>query len=841
MTPTRAAVDGGRHRRLARVAAQAQTLAARKDRNILRTMKWLPPQVAFHRCDAPEKLLRMGNQGGKAQPNDAKVLTPTGWRLMGDLRVGDQVIAGDGSTTVVTGVFPQGMRPIVRMTFDDGATTRCDLDHLWVVKDRAARFRPEHSRYGQWGILTAREILHWGQEPKAANAVAIPVIGRADPRTSTLPLDPYLLGALIGDGGMSGGSITLTSADQQVVDEVAACLPAGAEIVQGNQPYAWRIRGTTRDRSHMVNPVLIAIRQMGLDCTGEHKFIPPEYLFAGSDQRLALLQGLMDTDGSISAPMGMMEYSSTSQRLAEDVQALVRSLGGKASVSRRQTVCVVSPTDRRPGAPSYRVRIRLPGVDVFRLERKRSRRRDPVSTCNERVLRTIVPDGEAECRCISVAHPSRTYVTDDYIVTHNTWAGLAEMVWRCLGEHPFLDVPSGPIEAWIVCTSHAQSINIQGKLWELLPKDEIVPGTVYNPETGFRGKNKAVRFKNGSIIRIKTTRQGALNLAGATIDVVLVDELTTRRVYTELLKRVMRRGGVMLLTLTPINADSRWLQERVDAGFVVDLHYRFEPANFIPVGETEPIRIRNPQTGQNVPADAAWVAAQIAQTPEDERDTVCHGEWPSGDVERELRGFRDSHIFRDGQRLPEFVRLALAFDHGERAGREIALLLGQAGDGRVWCLGEYASTGSSSLEDDARAVRDLLTRRGLTLADVDIAVGDINSAGAMARGVTVNEVLNGLFVELAGGHLPWRIRPATKGTGSVDDRTILLNSALASDRIRVHESCKRTIDSMRRWKGQRNRLKDPIDAFGYGYHELSPPGGAKPRAIALRRAMGGAR
>lgn len=418
-----------------------------------------------------------------------------------------------------------------------------------------------------------------------------------------------------------------------------------------------------------------------------------------------------------------------------------------------------------------------------------------------------------------------------------SYAALAEVVWRCLGEHPYLDVPAGPIEAWIVCVSDGQSLNIQAKLWELLPKDEVVPGTVFTPEGGFRGKNKAVRFKNGSVIRIKRTRQGALNMSGATIDVVMIDELTTRRVYNELRKRVMRRGGVMLLAICPINADSRWLQERVDAGQIADLHYRMTPELFVPLGDQRPIAIRDPQTGENRPADAAWVARQIEDTDEEEREVVCHGEWPSGEVDRELRGFRDSHIFGDSARLPAFVRIALTFDHGERAGREVALLLGWTGS-QCWVLGEYASTGTTSLEDDARAVRALLERRGLRLEDVDVAIGDVNSAGAMARGMTVNEILTGYFAAMNGNRAPFRVMPAEKGTGSVDDRTILLNSAFAADRIRVHDSCRRLIDSARRWKGQRSRLKDPIDALGYGYLELAPASGARSARIQLRRAQG---
>lgn len=423
-------------------------------------------------------------------------------------------------------------------------------------------------------------------------------------------------------------------------------------------------------------------------------------------------------------------------------------------------------------------------------------------------------------------------------------AGLAEVIWRCNGEHPYLEVPTKPIEAWIVCASWQQSIAIQQKFWALVPKELLDKRVVFDDARGFKGKNPVVRFKNGSIVRFKTTKQGAFNLASATIDLVLIDELTSPATYTQLQKRVMRRGGTILITLTPVNAPHQsWvdsLRDRVQKGQVVDLHYTWGEWLFRPI--TPGIRGEaannndHLRTETDVPMDAAWCAKIRAMTPDEEVGIVLDGDWPVGDEKREMRGFSDRNLFRAIPAGVEFVLYGLGFDHGEKSGREVCQLVGLDRKGVVWVLGEVVSTGATELEDDAAEVRKLVESWGLALHHVSIAVGDINSAGAMARGRTVNGILEQYFAEMNGGKLPFRIDAANKAEGSVDDRTIRMNSALAGNRIRVHESCRRLIQAMRAWKGQNNRQKDPIDALGYVFDKIAPVRQVRPDRVRVGRA-----
>jgi phage terminase large subunit-like protein len=844
---------------LLRAAQGAQIIAERNSESQLKAFEgqWLPHQVDFMSLDAPEKLLRLGNQGTKAQPLDAKILTPDGWKRMGDIRVGDEVIAGDGTITQVTGVYPQGVKQIYRVTFEDGATTECCADHLWKVQDGEARFRKatDHAgasaRLGQWQVLPLATIMdRWGMEPTPRRRVAIPVVGAAPGRRNPVRLDPYLLGVLLGDGGFRDYGVTLSSADSEIVAAVERILlPSGTELKHINR-YDYRITTGTMGgdpRSRPRNFVLDELRALGLGGKGSHeKFVPDAYKHNNRDTRLSVLQGLMDTDGTV-GDHGTISFTSTSEQLAQDVLDLVRSLGGKGRIVSRETTYTYKG-EKRSGRTAYTVRIRISGVPVFRLKRKLERCHDSSRTQN-RVLHRIEPTRMAEAQCIRVAHPDHTYVTDDYIVTHNTTTGLAEVYYRCTGKHPFIKVPQRPIEAWIVCASWSQSVAIQKKFWELVPKEDLDPSVKFNPERGFRGKNPVVKFKNGSIVRFKTTRQGALNLASATIDLVLIDELPTLRVYTELLKRVMFNGGQIILTLTPVNAPSAWLQKRVAEGHIVERHWRFTPALFVPMqpGETlekarerlrtgkvpdgaEPIRSAD-ANGRVVVKDAAWVAEQIAKTPEEEREVVCHGEWPAGDVERELRAFDNKNKF-DGTRLPRFVAYGLGLDHGEKAGREVALFVAWTVSGELWVLGEYVSTGESGLDGDADGIRDMVESWGLTLDQIDVAVGDINSAGQLARGMSVNEYLEGRFAAMCGGQRPFRIDPADKTVG-VDERIIVLNTAFAGKRIRVHEDCQILIRACQMWRGKNNRLKDPIDALGYVYGKFVSLRGPRARKVRL--------
>jgi hypothetical protein len=392
-----------------------------------------------------QDMLVVGGKGvGKALAVDTRIVTPTGFRLIGDIRVGDQVIGRNGKPTTVLGVYPQGVKPGYRVTFSDGVSTICCDEHLWAVSTGKSRFAtPE---YNEWrhdlrklqgkvsmdyrprpgtckqiavrSLAEIRERMAKGYRPETNGRMSIPLTEPVEFEARQAPLDPYLLGVLIGDGCMSlDHGTSISSADQFVIDEVSAALAStGTEAVYAGQ-YDYRIVKTTRVKGTR-NPVSAVIRGLGLQVPSYEKFIPEEYKFSDVKTRIAVLQGLFDTDGS--ASKACVDFSTTSKQLADDVVFMVQSLGGLASMVPRIT-SYTHKGEIRKGRVSYRIHARLDsGFIPFRLPRKiqayRVRTKDPVLRHIER----IEPVGDREMVCIAVDAPDHLYVVDGFVVTHNT-------------------------------------------------------------------------------------------------------------------------------------------------------------------------------------------------------------------------------------------------------------------------------------------------------------------------------------------------------------------------------------------------------------------------------------
>jgi len=355
---------------------------------------------------------------GKAQPLDCKVLTPTGWTTMGEVHPGDSIVNPSGGTTIVKAVFPQGKKPVFRVRFSDGAETRCCNDHLWLVQDINHRNRKQRGKVVSTGDL--RQILpgkRWIPlvEPVSFNAHC------------DLPIDPYVLGVLIGDGGLTKG-IYLSNPEPEIREKVQSRLPAELALFATAAGSNLDFRITTGIQGgvdYERNQILNELRKLGLHGKKSvDKFIPQVYLTASTWDRLELLHGLCDTDGSASP--GACEYSTSSEKLACDVRELVWSLGGTVTINDRIPKFTYRG-ERKTGAKSYRLWIRLPhGINPFFLSRKAEICDEPRGRVNPtRRIESIEPIGEAECQCLLIDSEDHTYVTDDYVVTHNTILGLS--------------------------------------------------------------------------------------------------------------------------------------------------------------------------------------------------------------------------------------------------------------------------------------------------------------------------------------------------------------------------------------------------------------------------------
>lgn len=354
---------------------------------------------------------------GKAQPLDARVRTLGGWKRMDELEVGDALASVDGQPSIVTGVFPQGVKQVYRITFSDGRSAECCAEHLWRV----------HSRHWDAArVLDTRELMRLLQSKRHQKRLWIERasgdFGHRDP----LPIDPWVLGALLGDGNLTGtGSVRFSTASPEILTLMEERMDEGM-IVNHAKYYDYRLIRQDRGRvpglmGAQPNPLRVGLDALQLSgLTSDQKFIPKLYLEACRLARLDLLRGLLDTDGWVEQ-WGSVRFSTSSAQLAQDVTALARSLGGWCSVSNKQPYFHNIAGMRVPGLPAYVCHISHPEPQsLFLLSEKQARA--PAMWRRQKRLNilTIEPTRQTPCQCISVSHPSRLYITDQDVVTHNT-------------------------------------------------------------------------------------------------------------------------------------------------------------------------------------------------------------------------------------------------------------------------------------------------------------------------------------------------------------------------------------------------------------------------------------
>lgn len=355
---------------------------------------------------------------GKAEYICNMVHTPEGQKKIGDIRPGDFVIGSSGCPVKVLQVHPQGVKPLYRVSFSDNTSLLVCEDHLWQVELNAGTRGPivlsTKQLMDQIGTIsltgTGRNKLKsytfstYFKKPNGGFRWKIPLVKPIQYQKYKTPLDAYALGLLLGDGSVTGRSIGFTTADKKLLDEL--CSRTGL-LARKVGKYDYRM---TIGKYGNHNPITAALRQLGLMGKNSHtKFIPDEYKYASVEDRLALLQGLMDTDGY--AGNHGAEYSTVSKRLAEDITGIVQSLGGTAPIRIK----------KGRGGISYNVRVKLSkGMLPFRLARKIATYQVPSKYPAVRYITDITYEKDDEAVCLSLDSADKLYVTEHAIVTHNT-------------------------------------------------------------------------------------------------------------------------------------------------------------------------------------------------------------------------------------------------------------------------------------------------------------------------------------------------------------------------------------------------------------------------------------
>lgn len=343
---------------------------------------------------------------GKAQPLWSKILTPNGWIDMGHVKVGDVVIGRDNDRGTVVEIFPQGVIDYYRVNFDDGTSSECSKDHLWEVLDSSRRTF-SNPKFEEFMTLTTDQIVS-----SLDNNYSVELCGSVvfdDSFDVDENIDGYLLGVILGCSCLRDSGLPMTLSDKQIWGKVEYALDKHKCHRSGS--YSDRISG---DDEH--NFVRDKLEDYGL--MGKHtdeKFVPECYKTAPVPVRHELLSGLLDTCGHISVKGGnRYEFKTTSEELAKDFCDLARSLNVKCEFkqvsSSRFKVCCVSSFN--PFWVNSK-RNRFHYSSTYN-SGKRSKR-----ICKK--IKSIEYVGKTGCQCIMVDNRSHTYITDDYVVTHNTW------------------------------------------------------------------------------------------------------------------------------------------------------------------------------------------------------------------------------------------------------------------------------------------------------------------------------------------------------------------------------------------------------------------------------------
>lgn len=426
-------------------------------------------------------VISMGKEMGflpGPQPLDAKVLTPEGWTTMGEIKPGDEVISRDGSPSKVLGVYPKGVKPVFKIVTDDGSETECCEDHLWFTQSK------EEKKRGKAGkVRSTEEIIGSLYNKKGKPNHYLPRNEAVEFTKKDLPIPPYSLGVLLGNGSFSN-SISFSSPDEEVIERVQEELSTlGGSLTWVPSQGCWNLNITgdlynnktarpvkltsVNDNTEVVyesigmavgdlscvnrstvhyrcenqsevdgiryeflekgktwqNPVKEPLDNLGLlGKKAWEKFIPSIYKYSSIEDRLDILRGLMDTDGTIKE-IGESSFCTSSETLASDIIEIVKSLGGRAVLRERdrreEEGGTIDGREIKSKRISYEFTVSLPQhINPFYVQRKADRHK--CSYIYDSKIVAVEQVGEKEVQCILIDNPEHLYLTDDFLVTHNT-------------------------------------------------------------------------------------------------------------------------------------------------------------------------------------------------------------------------------------------------------------------------------------------------------------------------------------------------------------------------------------------------------------------------------------
>jgi hypothetical protein len=516
------------------------------------------------------KFICSGNQAGKALVPTTPIPTPDGFRLMGDIQVGDYVFGRDGKKTKVIAIPFEGDDLCYEITFDDGDSIVAGQSHDWICMGPEERFRKdykaawarsknfgetwENPNYQKWQVRSTKEIYEHCYDGKlkdcAKNRYVIPMCEPVEYDEKDLPIDPYIVGLIIGDGSLSspGKTICVNLDDKKII---SLLVNEGATV-------------RTRDERHAqtlgLGFIAQDIKELELDVRSGEKRIPPIYMQGSIQQRMSLLAGLMDTDGTVGIRGNHCTYSTISKRLADDFKELANSLGCMAQITLRPAGYKNKDGEYIQCSDCYQIAL-FSEFNPFRLsERKKDRWKKPGRYKHQRVIYSIRPIGNKSSKCITVENEDGSFLAGrEYIVTHNSSFQIRHMIDLATDPTKWAKFfpKREPKVFWYIYPDGNKVVEEWQQKWsEFMPRGSMKGHPQYGWTEIRDGKGSVkVQFNTGVFLIFKTWRQ---DFQSSTVDAVFVDEEIPFELYDEISQRIMVTEGIFSMAFTATLGQKEW-------------------------------------------------------------------------------------------------------------------------------------------------------------------------------------------------------------------------------------------------------------------------------------------
>lgn len=364
-----------------------------------------------------------GAGSGKSIPNSTIIPTPNGWKKVSEIKEGDFLFDQDGNPTKVLGVFPQGRKKVYEITFGDKRTAKCCIDHIWSVHKDTWRDKDKFKDY------TLKEILaeKWEKidlRGHKTHIFSVPCSKAVKYNvTRELTTDPYLLGVFLGDGSCLESGLTLSSNDKEIVEKIQLILGC-PEVYQNTTNYHWNFYKNNKHQRIKTEEIFSEYTE-NVCCYSYEKSIPEAYKLASIEDRYKLIQGLMDTDGSITKANGRyhVKFTTTSEKLKDDFIEVMGSLGYVCSYR------IDGRSEKYTAEKAYEIKINIPNSEkhkLFSLSRKKNIAKECIDKPQHRKYdRTTIINirdlgYKEEMTCFYVDNEKHLFLMNNYIVTHNT-------------------------------------------------------------------------------------------------------------------------------------------------------------------------------------------------------------------------------------------------------------------------------------------------------------------------------------------------------------------------------------------------------------------------------------